>query len=84
MSDGTDDGDTLATVGDAPIELSIEVARFAMTLDELARLRPGEVLASGQALGEKVTLRAGDRAIARGELVQVDGEIGIRITALTE
>jgi type III secretion protein Q len=65
---------------DAPIELGVELARFSLTLGELQRTRPGDVLITGRAIGEAVTLRAGGRAIAQGDLVDVDGEIGVRIT----
>jgi flagellar motor switch protein FliM len=73
------DDKTLESVGDAPIELTIEIARFAMTLEEVSKLQPGEVLAAGRAVGERVVLRAGEKRIAEGELVDVDGEVGIRL-----
>ena len=65
--------------GDAPIEVVVEVARFTLPLEELAALRTGEVLTTGQPIGEQVTVRASGQAIARGELVDVDGQIGVRI-----
>jgi type III secretion system YscQ/HrcQ family protein len=71
-----------SALADVPIELTIEVARFSMTLAELVKLRAGEVVASGRALGETAVLRAHDRVIATGELVEVDGEIGLRVISL--
>jgi type III secretion system YscQ/HrcQ family protein len=65
---------------DAPVELSVELARFSLTLGELQRTRPGDVLVTGRAIGESVTLRVAGRAIAQGDLVDVDGEVGLRIT----
>lgn len=72
----------LRAAGDAPVDVVVEVARIAMPLGELAALRPGEVLVTGRALGERVTLRVGERTIALGELVDVDGEIGVRILSV--
>ncbi|UJR85915.1 FliM/FliN family flagellar motor switch protein [Sandaracinus amylolyticus] len=72
----------LEAVGDAPVELVVELARFEMPLAEIAALRPGEVLATGRALGERVVLRAGERTIALGELVEIEGEIGVRVLSL--
>ena len=70
---------------DAPLELSVELARFSLTLGELQRTRPGDVLVTGRAIGENVTLRVAGRAIAEGDLVDVDGEVGLRLTRfLTE
>ncbi len=70
---------TLLRVDDAPIDLAVEVARFKLSLAEVSDLRPGEVLATGRHIGERVTLRAGGQAIATGELVNVEGEIGVRL-----
>jgi type III secretion system YscQ/HrcQ family protein len=70
-------GATLAA--DAPLELSVELARFTLSLAELQRTQPGDVLVTGRRIGESVTLRAAGRVLAHGELVDVDGEIGVRI-----
>jgi type III secretion system YscQ/HrcQ family protein len=64
---------------DAPIELQVEVARFSLTLAELQRLRPGDVLATGRRIGEHVKLRIAGQAFAEGELVDIEGELGVRI-----
>jgi type III secretion protein Q len=81
------DEDTTTTtaverLGDAPVEVTVELARFSLALEELGRIAPGEVLVTGRAVGERVVLRAADRAIATGELVDVDGEVGVRVTRL--
>ena len=79
-TDGTSDG--LAAIGDAPVTLSLELARFELGLHELGALRPGEVVATGVPIGREVRLRVGTRVIATGELVDVDGEVGVRLIAL--
>jgi type III secretion system YscQ/HrcQ family protein len=66
--------------GDAPIELQLELAHFQLTLSELQRIAPGDVLSTGRRIGEAVTLRAAGRAFAQGELVDIEGEVGVRIT----
>lgn len=69
-------------LGDAPVELCLELARFTLRLDELSALRRGEVLSTGRTIGERVALSAGGRTVAHGELVDIDGEIGVRIAEL--
>jgi flagellar motor switch/type III secretory pathway protein FliN len=59
--------------------VTVELARFTLSLQQLAELREGEVLLTGRPLGESVTLRAGGRVLASGELVDVDGEVGVRV-----
>lgn len=72
----------LSAVGDAPLQVSLEVARFTLSLDEVARLAPGEVVGAGVQVGDEVRLRAGDRVLAVGDLVDIDGQIGVRIRRL--
>ncbi len=65
-----------------PVMLEVELARLEVPLAELARLEPGAVLPLAIDRSGRVTLRAGERAVARGELVDVEGAIGVRILAL--
>jgi type III secretion protein Q len=60
----------------------VELARVELTVAQLASLRAGEVLTTGTMVGTQVALRAGDRVVARGELVDVEGELGVRILEL--
>lgn len=65
-----------------PVVLEVELARVEVTLAELARLEPGGILPLALDRRGLVTLRAGERAVARGELVDVDGAVGVRIIDL--
>jgi type III secretion protein Q len=67
-----------------PVELEVELARVPFTLGELAALAPGTVIALRISPGDPVFLRAGDRRVARAELVDLEGEVGARILALLE
>ncbi len=70
----------IAQMSGTPITLHVEVARVELTLGDVANLAVGEVLRTGRTISERVTLRAGDRAVAHGELVDVEGELGVQIT----
>jgi type III secretion protein Q len=65
-----------------PVLLEVELARVALPLAELARLEPGAVLPLAIDRRGLVTLRLGDREVARGELVDVDGAVGVRILSM--
>jgi type III secretion protein Q len=67
---------------DTPIELCLTLARFTLPLAELSALQPGDVLETGRAIGSRVALTAGGRAVAFGELVEVDGDVGLRVLEL--
>lgn len=64
---------------DMPVTLSVELGRVNLTLSRLADLKPGDVLELGRHSREPVELTSGGRLVARGELVQIDTELGVRI-----
>jgi type III secretion protein Q len=65
-----------------PIVLEVELARVEVTLEELARLEPGGALPLAIDRRGIVTLRVGERTIGRGELVDVEGAVGVRVLTL--
>jgi type III secretion protein Q len=65
-----------------PIRLEVELARVELPLSELARLEPGAALPLALDRRGLVTLRIGERAVGRGELVDVDGAVGVRVLSL--
>lgn len=67
-----------------PVEVVCELGRVTMSGRELLELRPGAVIPAGRPLAGPVDLTVGGRVVARGELVDVEGEIGVRITQMIE
>lgn len=74
-----DDTD-LALVLDVPVELAVEIGRTRMTIREALALAPGSIVALDRMAGEPVDLLVNGRRIARGEVVAIDEEFGLRIT----
>jgi flagellar motor switch/type III secretory pathway protein FliN len=64
---------------EAPIVVRIEIGTVTLSAREWAGIRPGDVISAGQRIAEPAILRVGGREVARGELVNVDGELGVRI-----
>jgi len=79
-----DPPDAGPSTGSAPVLLDVELATVTLPLRELARITPGAVLSLGLDRSGRVTLRIAGRAVARGELVEVDGAVGIRVHSLLE
>ncbi len=65
-----------------PVDVEIELTRVMIPLSELAALKPGALLPLHINASEPVLLRVGDRAVARAELVEIEGEVGARVLAL--
>ena len=57
----------------------VELGVVEMKAREWAALSPGDVVTLGRKLGDPAVLRVGGIEVARGEIVQVDGEYGVRI-----
>jgi len=65
---------------EVPVTLVVELGRVNLTLARLADLKPGDVVELGRHSREPVELTSGGRLVARGELVQIDTELGVRVT----
>jgi flagellar motor switch protein FliN/FliY len=65
---------------DAPVMLRVEVGHAEMPAREWAALRPGDVSPLGVKPSQPVVLRVSGTELARGTLVLIDGEVGVRIT----
>lgn len=72
----------LDAVLDVDLPLVVRFGRAIMPLRSLADLGPGSVIDMGRSPDEPVDLLVGDRLIARGEVVIVGGNYGVRITEL--
>jgi type III secretion protein Q len=62
-----------------PVRLSFDVGALTLSLAELRRLAPGQVLETGRALPEVVEIYAQGARIGRGELVEIEGRLGVSI-----
>jgi flagellar motor switch/type III secretory pathway protein FliN len=69
---------------DAPIVVRVELGSVSMLAHEWARLGPGDVILAGRRIAEPAILRVAGREVARGELVNVDGEVGVRIQQIEQ
>jgi flagellar motor switch/type III secretory pathway protein FliN len=69
----------LSAIGDVPVVVRVEIGEAHMPAREWAALGRGDVVTLGRRVGELVVLRVGGVPVARGELVNVDGEVGVRI-----
>ncbi len=67
---------------EAPVVVRVELGSVSLSAAEVTSLRPGDVLETGRKLAEPVVLRVAGKAIARGDLVDVEGELGVRIREL--
>ena len=92
VADGDHDGWTAGWAGAAspggdlrrlsavPVDLSVEIGRTRMTVGETLELREGSVITLDRMAGEPVDLLVNGTPIARGEVVVIDEQFGLRLT----
>jgi flagellar motor switch protein FliN/FliY len=72
----------LQLIMDVELNVTLRFGQRTLTLSEVADLTSGSVVELDRMVDEPVELLLGERVIARGEVVIVDGNYGLRITEL--
>jgi flagellar motor switch protein FliN/FliY len=67
---------------DIPLEVTIELGRTKMQVNELLKLGQGSVIELSKLAGESLEILANQRLIARGEVVVVNEKYGVRLTEI--
>lgn len=68
---------------DIPLEITVELGRARIQIQELLNMGPGSTVTLSKLEGEPVDILANDKLIARGEVVLQNKKYGIRITEIT-
>jgi flagellar motor switch protein FliN/FliY len=66
------------------MELSVEIGRTQMTVGETLDLRAGSIVTLERLAGEPVDLLVNGTPIARGEVIVIDEQFGLRVTEILE
>lgn len=83
--DGHGAGDeNLDIIMDIEIEVSVELGRTYMKIKDVLALGEGSVIELDKLVGEPMEIYANDKLIARGEVVVIDEDFGIRITEIVK
>ena len=65
---------------DVPVTLTAELGRVNLTITQLADLKPGDVVELNRHSRAPVELTSNGRLVARGELILIDTDLGVRVT----
>ncbi len=71
---------TLDDLSDLELDISIELGRAQMTIEDVTKLREGSVVSLDKFAGDPVDIVANGRLVARGELIVVGGKFGVRLS----
>lgn len=72
----------LAALGDIPVKVEAVLGGASMRVDALLATGPGSIIELDRRVGEPVDVVVNGRLMARGELVLVDGALGVTLTEI--
>jgi flagellar motor switch protein FliN len=67
---------------DVPIKITIQLASCKMKIREILQLQLSSIIELPKSAGENVDVLINDRLIAFGEVLELEGSTGIRLTDL--
>ena len=74
--------DKLELLFDVPLTVTVELGRTKMTLKQILELSVGSLIELDKLTGEPVDILVNGKLIARGEVVVIDENFGVRITEI--
>jgi flagellar motor switch protein FliN/FliY len=75
-------GNNLELLMDVPLQVTVELGRTHKMVKEVLALGPGSVVELDKLAGEPVDILVNERPIAKGEVVVIDENFGIRVTEI--
>lgn len=73
-------GSDISLLLDVPLQVTVELGRTQLRIREVLELVPGSIVELDKLAGEPVDVLVNGKQIARGEVVVIDEEFGVRIT----
>ncbi|MBF0493122.1 MAG: FliM/FliN family flagellar motor switch protein [Deltaproteobacteria bacterium] len=64
---------------DIPVQIVAVLGKKSVTVKDVVSMKMGQVLELGKMPNEAIDLVANGKLIAKGELVEIDGRLGVRI-----
>ena len=74
---------TLDVLHDIEMPVTVRVGSAQMTFGDVMGLNTGSLVEFDRAVEEPVEVLVNDRVVARGEMVMVQGNYGVRITEIS-
>ena len=84
VSELSDDNgkNNLEVILDIPLDITIELGRTRMVINDLLKLAQGAVIELSKPAGETLEVLANQRLVAKGAVVVVNDKYGIRLTEI--
>ena len=74
--------ESIDLVGDIPVEITVELGRTHKKISEILEFGQGTVVELDKLVGEALNIYANGKYIAKGEVVVIDDNFGVRVTEI--
>ncbi len=75
-------GDSLNLILDVPLQVTVELGKCRKSIKEILALNMGSVIVLDRLAGEMVDIMVNGKLFARGEVVVIDDNYGVRVTEI--
>lgn len=79
-SDKIEYNESIDLIQEIPVEVTVELGRTTKKISEILEFGPGTVIELDKLVGEPLEIFANGKFIAKGEVVVIDDNFGVRIT----
>ena len=83
MRDGAD-GQNLDLLMNVPLQITAELGKCRMSVAEILKLGTGSIVELDRPAGGPVDLLVNSKLVARGEVIAIDDNFGVRVTELIQ
>lgn len=77
-----EDSNNFGIVMGVPLEISVEIGKTKMSVKEILDIRQGSLIELDRQAGDPVDIMVNGRLIARGDVVIIDDDFGVRVTEI--
>jgi flagellar motor switch protein FliN/FliY len=81
---GEEQAENLELIMDVPLEISVEIGRTKKPIKEILEFANGSLVVLDKLAGEQVDIYANGQCIAKGDVVVVEDNFGVRITEIVK
>jgi len=80
MGDVMQQKENIEIIMDVPLEVTVELGRTSRKIKEILEFSPGSIIELNKLAGEPIDILVNGKFVAKGEVVVIDENFGIRIT----
>ena len=79
---GVQGGENIGLIMDVPLEVTVELGRTTKSISDILNFAPGTIIELDRIAGEPIDVLVNGKFVAKGEVVVIEENFGIRVTEI--